>query len=167
MNYKIVDNIEKYIKDIITIDDEFYDRNYLWTNEYQYQIYERNHNSFIAVELDNKLIGYLNYLSITKDKYNQILNSDTTIDSYELEDIIPFSDNTYLTVNSIVILKEYQDGEVIKMINNEFKNTILNDPRIKGINGTAISDDGNKWFINMEFSHFKKLKDNNDLYIKE
>ena len=167
MNYKIVDNIEKYIDDIITLDDNFYDQEYLWSNEYQYQVYERNHDSFIAVELGGKLIGYLNYLSITKDKYDQIVNSDTTVDEFELDDIIPFSDNTYLTINSIVILKEYQDGEVIKMINNEFINKVLTNKRVKGINGIAISPDGNKWFINMGFKHVKKLLDNNDLYMKE
>lgn len=167
MDYKIVDDINKYIDEIIELDDDFYDKRYLWSNEYQHQVYERNHDSFIAVELNNKLIGYLNYLSITKEKYDEIINSDTTVDDFELTDIIPFSDETYITINSIVILKEYQDGEVIKMINNEFINKVMNDKRVKGINGIAISDDGNKWFINMGFTHVKKLLDNNDLYIKE
>ena len=166
MNYKIVDNIEKYIDDIITLDDDFYDQAYLWSNEYQYKVYDRNHDSFIAVELDNQLIGYINYLSLTKDKYNQIVESDVTIDDFDLEDIIPFSDETYLTVNSIVIRKEHQDGEVIKMINNEFTKRIMSDSRIKGINGIAISPDGNKWFTNMGFKHIKKYNDNNDLYIR-
>ena len=166
MNYKIIDNIEKYIDDIITLDDEFYDKKYLWSNEYQREVYERNHNSFIAVELDNKLVGYINYLSLTENKYNEMINSNTTIDDFELEDIIPFSDNTYLTVNSIVITKKHQDSEVIKLLSNEFKDKIMNNSSVKGINGIAISPDGNKWFKNMGFNHIKKLDDNNDLYIK-
>ena len=65
MNYKLVDNIEEYIDDIITLDDNFYDQAYLWDNDYQRKVYDRNHDSFIAVSLDNKLVGYINYLSIT------------------------------------------------------------------------------------------------------
>lgn len=166
MNYKIVDDIEKYINDIITLDDNFYKSEYLWSNEYQYQVYERNHNSFIAVELNNKLVGYLNFLSITKSKYEEIINSDTTIDEFELNDIIPFSNDTYITINSIVILKEHQDGEVIKLINNEFIKKVINNPSVKGINGIAISPDGNKWFTNLGFKHIKKYNDGNDLYEK-
>ena len=166
MNYKLVDNIEEYIDDIITLDDDFYDQAYLWDNDYQRKVYDRNHDSFIAVSLDNKLVGYLNYLSITKELYNQMKESNEIVDDFKLEDIIPFGDEIYLTVNSIVILKEHQDGEVIKLINNEFLKKI-NNLSIKGINTIAISPDGNKWAQNMGFTLYKKLDDGNTLYVKE
>ena len=166
MNYKLVDNIEEYIDDIITLDDDFYDQAYLWDNDYQRKVYDRNHDSFIAVSLDNKLVGYINYLSITKELYNQMKESNEIVDDFKLEDIIPFSDEIYLTVNSIVILREHQDGEVIKIINNEFLKKI-NNLSIKGINTIAISPDGNKWAQNMGFTLYKKLDDGNTLYVKE
>ena len=166
MNYKLVDNIEEYIDDIITLDDDFYDQAYLWDNEYQRKVYDRNHDSFIAVSLDNKLVGYINYLSITKELYDQMKESNEIVDDFKLEDIIPFSDEIYLTVNSIVILKEHQDGEVIKIINNEFLKKI-NNLSIKDINTIAISPDGNKWAQNMGFTLYKKLDDGNTLYVKE
>lgn len=166
MNYKLVDNIEEYIDDIITLDDDFYDQDYLWDNDYQRKVYDRNHDSFIAVSLDNKLVGYLNYLSITKELYDQMKESNEIVDDFKLEDIIPFGDEIYLTVNSIVILKEHQDGEVIKIINNEFLKKI-NNLSIKGINTIAISPDGNKWAQNMGFTLYKKLDDGNTLYVKE
>ena len=166
MNYKIIDNIEEYIDDIIALDDNFYDQEYLWSNDYQWKVYERNHDSFIAVSLDDKIVGYINYLSITKELYEKMNNSDVITDEFELNDIIPFGNEIYLTVNSIVILKEHQDGEVIKIINNEFQKKINSLP-IKGINGIAISPDGNKWFKSMGFNHAKSLADGNDLYIKE
>ena len=166
MNYKLVDNIEEYIDDIITLDDNFYDQAYIWSNEYQRKVYERNHDSFIAISLDNKLVGYINYLSITKELFDKMINSNTIMDEFELEDIIPFGDEIYLTVNSIVILKEHQDGEVIKIINDEF-NKKINSLPIKGINTIAISEDGNKWCQFMGFKHLKKFEDGTDLYIKE
>ena len=117
MNYKIVDNIEEYIDDIITLDDS-------------------------------------------------MKESDSIVDDFKLEDIIPFGDEIYLTINSIVILKEHQDGEVIKLINDEFLKKI-NNLSIKGINTIAISEDGNKWAKEVGFKHCKKLEDNTDLYIME
>ena len=166
MNYKLVDNIEEYIDDIITLDDDFYDQAYLWDNDYQRKVYDRNHDSFIAVSLDNKLVGYINYLSITKELYESMKESNEIVDDFKLEDIIPFGDKIYLTVNSIVILKEHQDGEVIKLINNEFLKKI-NNLSIKGINTIAISPDGNKWAQEMGFTLYKKLDDGNTLYVKE
>lgn len=166
MNYKLVENMEKYIDDIILLDHEFYDDKYLWTKEYQYEIFKRNPYSFIAVELNGKLVGYLNFLSLTKKKYDEMINSDIMIDRFNLEDIIPFSEDTYLTINSVVVSKKHQNGRVIGLINNEFVNKILNDSRIKGVNGIAISPDGNKWLTNLGFKHYKKLIDGNDLYVK-
>ena len=166
MNYKIVENIEDYIDEIIELDHSFYEDKYLWTKEYQLEIYKRNKNSFIAVELDKKLVGYLNFLSITKEKYNEMINSNIIVDDFDLNDIIPFSNNTYLTINSIVIMREHQNSQVIKLINNEFINKILKNPQINGINGFAVSPDGNKWFSYLNFRHLKKLNDGTDLYIK-
>ena len=165
MDYKLVDNIEEYIDDIITLDDNFYEKQYLWDNDYQRKVYERNHDSFIAVSLDNKLIGYINYLSITKELYEKMLNSNEIVDDFNLEDIIPFSDEIYLTINSIVILKKHQNGEVIRIINNEFLKKINSLP-IKGINTIAISDDGNKWCRNIGFKLYKQLDDGTTIYIR-
>ena len=165
MDYKLVDNIEVYIDDIITLDDNFYEKKYIWDNDYQRKVYERNHDSFIAVSLDNKLIGYINYLSITKELYEKMLNSNEIVDDFNLEDIIPFSDEIYLTINSIVILKKHQNGEVIRIINNEFLKKINSLP-IKGINTIAISDDGNKWCRNIGFKLYKQLDDGTTIYIR-
>ena len=41
-----VNNIEQYIDDIIKLDDEFYDPEYMWDNDYQLAVYKRNKNSF-------------------------------------------------------------------------------------------------------------------------
>ena len=165
MDYKLIDNIADYIADIITLDDNFYEKQYLWDNDYQRKVYERNHDSFIAVSSDNKLVGYINYLSITKELYEKMLNSNEIVDDFDLKDIIPFGDEIYLTINSIVILKEHQDGEVIRIINNEFLKKINSLP-IKGINTIAISDDENKWCRNIGFKLYKQLDDGTTMYIR-
>ena len=171
MEYEIVNDIEKYIDDIIKLDDEFYDPEYMWDNDYQLQVYKRNRDSFIAIKYNNTLIGYLNYLSINKGVYDTMKASDITIDDFELNDIIPFGDDTYLTINSIVIKKEYQDKDVIKIITDGFLNKLkeLSNKgiNIKGIIGIAISNDGRKFFNNLGFSNNKELSDGHCMYYLE
>ena len=169
MNYEIIDNIHDYINDILALDDEFYDSEYLWTNEYQEQVYNRNRDSFIAIKLNNKLIGYLNYLCIREDVYNKIKTSNTTIDDFSLDEIIEFKEgNNYITINSVVIKKEYQESDVIKIITDGFlvklKELSNKGITITGIDGIAVSNDGRKFFKNLGFTNFRDLDDGNTLF---
>jgi hypothetical protein len=168
-NYKIIGNIEEYIDDIIKLDDDFYDTDYIWANEYQLDVYKRNKDSFIAIELNGKLIGYLNYLCIKDSTYNKIIESNITIDDFELNEIVEYQEgDNYITINSIVIKKEYQDTNIIKYLTDgllsKLKMLEENNKHIAGINGIAISEDGIKFFKNLGFTNVKLLKDNNSLF---
>ena len=77
--YNLITNLDKYIDEIIYLDNQFFEQEYMWTDEYQRKVYERNKDSFIAVTYDDELIGYLNYLNITDDKYNRIKKSNRII----------------------------------------------------------------------------------------
>ncbi len=169
--YNLITNLDKYIDEIIYLDNQFFEQEYMWTDEYQRKVYERNKDSFIAVTYDDELIGYLNYLNITDDKYNRIKKSNRIIDEYELEDIIPFTKNNNITINSVVIDKNYQNSDVIKYITNGFlkklKELENRGYHIKSLDGTAISKDGQKFFKNLGLEEYKELEDGNHLYIKE
>ena len=171
-NYYLIENQEKFIDDIYDIDSMFYKNEYLWSKDYQRNIYNKNKDSFIMIGFKNKLIGYLNYLCINKDKYEDIKNSDTTIDNFELDEILPYNTgDNYLFINSVVIVKEHQNSDCIKLINDEFIKKIkeyeAKNIHIKAIEGIAISNDGKKYFDKLNFTLYKKLKDNNYLYILE
>ena len=172
MNYKILNDIDKYIDEILDIDSNFYNDEYIWTKDYQRKIYERNQDSFILIGDGDKLVGYLNYLCVTKEKYDTIKNSDTTVDEFELEDVITLKKgDNYITINSVVIMKEYQNTGAIKYINEEFLKKLneyeQNDIHIKGIDGVAVSDDGQKFFRQLGFIMEKELNDGNRLYLIE
>ena len=171
-NYKYLFDADKYINEIIDIDKKFYKDEYCWSNEYQRKIYERNKNSFILIGNNEELVGYLNFLCITKDKYEEIKKSPTTVDNFELNEIIPFVvGENYITINSIVIKDKYQNGETIKWINNGFINYLKKLENqgiyINGITGIAISNDGQKYFEKLGFETKKELTDGNYLYIIE
>lgn len=161
---------EDMIKDIKYLDNKFYKEEYLWDEDYQISLFNKNKNSMIMVKYENKLIGYLNYLVITEDKYNKIKNSDYTIDDFELDEITKFykTKKNYLTLNSVVIDKKFQDGYTVKLLTKRLKKIINkmnnNNYKISGIIAIAVSKDGRKFLENLKFNKIKELKDGNVLY---
>lgn len=164
---------ESLLDKIIDLDKTFFRKKYLWSSEYQKQIFNRNKDSFVALAYNDELIGYINYLVISKDKFENTKNEESIVDDYELEDILCFRKNedNYITINSIVIDKKYHDGFVIKKITNAFIKHLrtLNRKgyKIKGINSTAVSNDGRKFLTNLGFTKYKTLADKTDLFLLE
>jgi len=159
--------------DIKKLDKRFFDDKYLWDEEYQLQLFNKNKNSIIVVTYKNKLVGYLNYLVINKDKYEEMLNSDVTIDDFNLDEITTFNKNkkNYLTINSVVIDKRFQDGYIVKCMTRKLKKILkqqnYNNYKIAGINSIAISEDGKKFLQRLGFEKYKVFNDGNILYVLE
>lgn len=167
--YKILEMKKDYLNDIMDIDKSLYEEKYLWTIDEQAALYEKNTDSFIVVGLDNKPIGYLNYLCITKEKYNEMMDSNITVDKFEPNNILKYSkEDNYITINSVVVRKEHQNKEVVKLITNTFlerlKELEKNNINITAINAEAVSPDGQKFLANLGFTQVKKLDDDNYLY---
>lgn len=173
--YKIIDNkiTEELLTNINALDRKFFDDEYLWPSDYQIELYKKNPLSMIMISFDNKLVGYLNYLVLKKEKYLEMLDSDVTIDSFKIEETEKFykSKKNYITLNSAVISKKHQDGNAIKMLTKRLKKQLktLNSSNYKigGINAIAISEDGKKLLNNLGFELKKELKDGNFLYLLE
>lgn len=169
-NEKITDEILNEIK---TVDEIFYKKEYIWDTNYQKEIFNKNKYSMICIMYDKKLIGYINYFPIVKEIYENIKEFDKTIDNYEINDISKYykTKPNYITINSIVISPKFQNGYAIILINKALKKELkkLNDNgfKIKGITATSISKDGRKYLEELGFTKYKKLNDNNNLYILE
>lgn len=173
-DYKVYQNEQitpAMLKEIRELDQKFFKEEYLWDSDYQLELFNKNKNSIIIVTYKDKVIGYLNYLVITKQKYVETIISDVIIDEYNLEDVTKFykNKNNYLTLNSIVIDKKHQDGYVIKLLtkrlNKILKQMNSNNYKIGGISATAVSEDGRKFLERLGFEKIKILNDNNCLYV--
>ena len=146
---------------------------YLWEDDYQIQLFNKNKESLIIVNYNNKLVGYLNYLVLTEEKYNEMINSNITIDNFEIDEITSFykNKNNYVTINSIVIDKDFQNGDVIKCLTERLqlilKQKSNNNYTISGMNAIAVSEDGRKALKNLGFEEQKCLDDGNYLYVLE
>lgn len=175
-NYKVYEGeevTEDMILELVELDKKFFKEEYLWDIDYQIQVFNKNKNSIITVKYKNKLIGYLNYLVITKEKYDEMIESDVIVDNFNLDDIMSFKKNkkNYITINSVVIDKKFQNGYTVKLLTKRLK-TILKDMnyskyRIDGINAFAVSKDGRHFLENLGFENVKILSDNNYLFILE
>lgn len=161
------------LKEIRILDEKFFGSEYLWDEDYQLQLFNKNKDSMIIVNYKNKLVGYLNYLVITEDKYNEMLNSNVIIDSFDIDEVTPFykSKKNYITINSVVIDRKFQNGYVIKLLTRRLKKILKQKKadkyRIAGINAIAVSEDGKKILEYLGFEEYKTLDDGNHLYVLE
>lgn len=164
---------DEMLKEIRKLDEKFFDSEYLWEDDYQIQLFNKNKESLIIVNYNNKLVGYLNYLVLTEEKYNEMINSNITIDNFEIDEITSFykNKNNYITINSIVIDKDFQNGDVIKCLTERLqlilKQKNNDNYTISGMNAIAVSEDGRKALKNLGFEEQKCLDDGNYLYVLE
>lgn len=174
--FKIVVNNnvgEKLIEEIYNLDKKVFKNDYLWTSDYRIELYNKNKKSFIMITYKKKLIGYINYLCISHEKYDKIISSWNIINEFDPDDIVSFEKgkNNYVSINSVVIDPIFQDGEVIVKLTNRFLKelTKLNKKgfHIAGLVGVSTSDDGAKFLNRIGLTHYKTLDEDTNIYILE
>lgn len=173
-DYKIIENkniTEDLINQIKVLDKKFYKDEYIWDDIYQRKVFNKNKKSLIMVLYKNKVIGYLNYLVISKKLYDNMMTSNVITDTFDLDDIVELYKNkrNYVTINSIVIEKSHQNGYAIKMLTKRLKRRLKEynnkNYKIGAMNAIAVSKDGQKVLENIGFEKNKVLDDDSILYV--
>ena len=114
-------------------------------------------DNIIAVSKDDIIIGYINYLTMGDELFNEIINPD--INAY-LEDpgrrddgitgkqLAHWKNSNNLFILSIAVKKEYRDSGIIKILTNEFLNELREKDeagyKINSITADTVSDHGEK-----------------------
>ena len=85
-----------------------------------------NKDIYTILTLNNKVIGYINFMAITDDCYNQFKLGKFKDYNLKNNHILPFKTNTPLKClfTSIVIHPNYQNGTAILRLWNGFKEKI-------------------------------------------
>ena len=124
-------------------------------------------DNIIAVAKDDKIIGYINYLTANEELYDEIIHPDMEAyydDPGRRDDGISglqidqwSKDNpNHLFILSIAIDKEHQDTDVIKVLTNEFRQELTNKINegyeIESITGDTVSDHGEDALTMMRFT---------------
>ena len=153
----------KFFKDIHHLDADMYSKEYVGNLE---SMIDRNIDADIIIVVKDKenIVGYMDILSLKKEVFEKIIHSNQIIDDEICRtDLKSFDDENYLYILSIVIKKEYQNGEAIKLILKQY-NDFIGSININGILATTVSADGYKFIKKLGFSEVKKLKENETLF---
>lgn len=158
---------------IYNLDKQYYDSNNCWNLKKLEDIYNKENDSYILVKNKNKIIGYVNILSIKKEIYNIIMNSNTLFDDLIDSFIIPYNQknqNYYITINSIVLKNEYQNKIILEKIIKAIKKFIINKEKqgyhIEGINAYTVNSLEKQIIEKLNFEKVKKITNESFLYEK-
>lgn len=114
------------IHTIYKLDNQLLDKEYRWNEEKIKELTKDNKYSYILVKDENKIIGYINFLNLKEEIYNQMIESNTIYDNFNKEDILNYTKNRkiYLNLNAIVLNNEYNNSITIKKIENSINRMI-------------------------------------------
>ena len=156
--YLINDNVIKVLSEL---DKEMYEKELLWDNEYQKEVYKKYKKSLTYIKYKNKIIGYINILPIKEEEYLEIISKHDIKNNYEH---LGTKDSRYYIIHSIVLKEKYQNELSIKLVSKILKKRIS---YIKPLNviSIAVNEFENEVLKNSSFKELKKFDDGNYLYI--
>ena len=156
--YLINDNIIKVLSEL---DKEMYEKELLWDNEYQKEVYKKYKKSLTYIKYKNKIIGYINILPIKEEEYLEIISKHDIKNNYEH---LGTKNSRYYIIDSIVLKEKYQNELSIKLVSKILKKRIS---YIKPLNviSIAVNEFENEVLKNSSFKELKKFDDGNYLYI--
>lgn len=162
---------KKTVNQIYELDLKNYGKDNLWNKDYQMDVFKKNSDSMFLIKYKNDLVGYINYLNITKEEYDKIKLSKKIPDSINIDRIIEFKKNkkAYVLIDSININKQYENDKAVELIDRKIKSFIKMKKNrkiyIHGILGNALTDFEKNVYEHMEFKKID-IKDN-DLSLYE
>ena len=114
------------IHEINKLDNQILDREYRWDEEKIIELTKKHKYSYILVKDENKIIGYINFLSIKEDIYNKMIESTVMYDEFSKEDLVDYQKNkeSFVNLNAIVLNDEYNNSDTIKKIETSIENYI-------------------------------------------
>ena len=156
--YLINDNILKVLTEL---DKEMYEKELLWDNEYQKEVYKKYKKSLTYIKYKNKIIGYINILPIKEEEYLEIISKHDIKNKYEH---LGTKNSRYYIIDSIVLKEKYQNELSIKLVSKILKKRIS---YIKPLNviSIAVNEFENEVLKKLSFKELKKFDDGNNLYI--
>ena len=117
-------------------------------------------DNIVAVAKDDRILGYINYLTMDDELHNEIIHPDVEAylaDPARRDDGITGSQlrqwskdkPNNLFILSVAVDKEYQDSDVIKVLTNSFREELVQKQKdgydVTSISADTVSDHGEKF----------------------
>lgn len=155
---------------IINLDKEAYSEQYLWDVTQQKDVFEINPDSIMLVRDKKKTVGYLNYITITEEKYSKLKNAHVFYGAIDAANITQLRKRrkNYLLIESVNVAKGYESAKMAEFVKKRFL-TYLRYKRhlgykIHGILMVGISDFEKEFAKQFEFTQVKSYRDGETLY---
>lgn len=116
------------IHQITKLDNKILNKEYRWSEEKIIELTKDYKYSYILVKDENRIIGYINFLNLKEDIYNNMIQSTSLYDDFNKEDVLDFQKNrkSYLNLNAIILSDEYNNPNSIGKIENAIKRYVRN-----------------------------------------
>lgn len=164
-------NRENFLKDVIRLDESLYSEEDLGTPERILARYQKNRDSYINIYDGKELIAYICFFPITKDLREKMYTTHKIFeDNINPTDIVSYEKgkNHTLFIIAIDVRKDYQDGEAIKVLTNEFiaylKEKEEQEYFVDRILTYASREEGFKIFKTLNFHQVERFEDNSRLF---
>lgn len=164
-------NKESFLKDVIKLDESLYSEEDLGTPERILARYQKNRDSYINIYDGKELIAYICFFPITKDLREKMYTTHKIFeDNINPTDIVSYEKgkNHTLFIIAIDVRKDYQDGEAIKVLTNEFiaylKEKEEQEYFVDRILTYASREEGFKIFKTLNFHQVERFEDNSRLF---
>ena len=163
LSRRIVDNIQE-------LDIKNYGKDNIWSTGYQQDVYLKNNDSLFIIKYKHDFVGYLNYLNVTEEEYENLKRKRKMPSNINLDNVIKFKRNkkVFLVFESINIQKQYEKEEAVnlisKKINTFIKNKHTRKIYIHGILGFALTNFEKQIYENLGFVKLKEYENNVFLY---
>lgn len=154
------------------LEEKYYDQEFITPYEEAYKWYKKYSYSIRAIEVDDKVIGFINMFPIN-DRVYRLLKQGQFNDKYlEIEDLINLE--TYeekelnLFLSCILIDEKYRKTEALTLILNEYSNTykeVNKKFKIKKVITDNVTDGGSNFSKRLGFE--KVIDSNHDSIVYE
>lgn len=135
------------LKTVSSLDQQYYGATVCWDLPKLTEVYGAEKDSYILVKDRHKIVGYVNILSLKKEAFDAINESDVMKDDFAKDDIVRYTKNRkhyYLNIESIVLKNEYQNRDSVVKLAHAIKRFCARKARrgyiIDGINAYAVNE---------------------------
>lgn len=145
---------EELLKQAIDLDKSVFEDNDIGDFNKCKEWLNINKEIYTILLFNNKVVGYINFMPITRDCYCKIKKGELKDYQINISDILPFEkDKEYnCLMTSIVIHKEFRNGIAVQRLWNGFKDKLLafkkRNIKISLIIMDCVTDIGEKCAIN-------------------
>lgn len=156
---------------IVEIDIENFGNRFIWPIIYQHNVYLKNKESFLFVTEGVKIVGYLNYLVINEEEFENIISKNEISLKNKIKNVSKFSKKkiNYIQIEGISVEKKYQNkivmNKLIRKFNKIIRNKMKKGYEIGGIVSIAITDFERDLLKELDFEKIHSYSKNETLHL--